>query len=139
MTTVLPSVARCRGALASGKAVVTLESTVIAQGLPWPENLETVQAVHAAVRGRELLQRLSPCLTDRSGSDLSESELLERLRRPRLQLAEIMDGSQPLCAEGRALHLMQRQIVATWPQSWHAAEVPRRRFPPRSGSPDATD
>ena len=31
-------------------AVVALESTVIAQGLPWPENLETAQAVMAAVR-----------------------------------------------------------------------------------------
>ncbi len=30
--------------------VVALESTVIAQGLPWPENLETARAMEAAVR-----------------------------------------------------------------------------------------
>ena len=34
----------------AGKPVVALESTVIAHGLPWPENLETARAVEAAVR-----------------------------------------------------------------------------------------
>src|ERR1700678_783646 len=33
-----------------GRGVVALESTVIAQGLPWPQNLETARAVEAAVR-----------------------------------------------------------------------------------------
>jgi pseudouridine-5'-phosphate glycosidase len=33
-----------------GRGVVALESTVIAQGLPWPENLETARAAEAAVR-----------------------------------------------------------------------------------------
>lgn len=37
-------------ALASGRGVVALESTLIAQGLPWPENLETARAAEAAVR-----------------------------------------------------------------------------------------
>jgi pseudouridine-5'-phosphate glycosidase len=37
-------------ALAAGRPVVTLESTVIAHGLPWPENLETCRAAAAAVR-----------------------------------------------------------------------------------------
>jgi pseudouridine-5'-phosphate glycosidase len=37
-------------AMASGQAVVALESTVIAQGLPWPENLETAQSLTHAVR-----------------------------------------------------------------------------------------
>jgi pseudouridine-5'-phosphate glycosidase len=35
------------------RPVVVLESTVIAQGLPWPENLETARALEAAVRGVE--------------------------------------------------------------------------------------
>ncbi len=34
----------------AGKPVVALESTVIAHGLPWPENLETARAAEAAVR-----------------------------------------------------------------------------------------
>jgi pseudouridine-5'-phosphate glycosidase len=36
--------------LATGGPIVALESTVIAQGLPWPENLETARAAEAAVR-----------------------------------------------------------------------------------------
>jgi pseudouridine-5'-phosphate glycosidase len=39
-----------RDALASGRAVVALESSLIAQGLPTPHNLETALAAEAAVR-----------------------------------------------------------------------------------------
>jgi pseudouridine-5'-phosphate glycosidase len=38
------------GACDRGRPVVVLESSVIAQGLPWPENLQTARAVEAAVR-----------------------------------------------------------------------------------------
>ncbi len=37
-------------ALAQGRAVVALESTLIAHGLPWPRNLETALAAEAAAR-----------------------------------------------------------------------------------------
>lgn len=37
-------------ALAEERPVVALESTLIAQGLPWPENLETARAAEKAVR-----------------------------------------------------------------------------------------
>ena len=37
-------------ALKAGRGVVALESTLIAQGLPWPENLETARWSEAAVR-----------------------------------------------------------------------------------------
>jgi pseudouridine-5'-phosphate glycosidase len=37
-------------ALAEGRGVVALESTLIAHGLPWPVNLETALAAEAAVR-----------------------------------------------------------------------------------------
>ena len=39
-----------RRTIAEEGGVVALESTLIAQGLPWPENLETAQAAEAAVR-----------------------------------------------------------------------------------------
>src|SRR5579859_395726 len=39
-----------RAALANGKPVVALESTVIAHGLPRPQNIETALAMEAAVR-----------------------------------------------------------------------------------------
>jgi pseudouridine-5'-phosphate glycosidase len=38
-------------ALAEGRGVVALESTLIAQGLPWPENIETARQAEQAVRG----------------------------------------------------------------------------------------
>lgn len=45
--TIAPEVA---DALAEGRPVVALESTLIAHGLPYPRNLETAQAAEAAVR-----------------------------------------------------------------------------------------
>ena len=38
-----------QAALAAGKPVVALESTVIAHGLPWPTNIEVAQAMEEAV------------------------------------------------------------------------------------------
>lgn len=39
-----------RAAVAANRAVVALESTLIAHGLPWPANIETARASEAAVR-----------------------------------------------------------------------------------------
>lgn len=44
---ILPEIA---DALAENRPVVALESTVITHGLPWPKNIETAQAMEAAVR-----------------------------------------------------------------------------------------
>jgi pseudouridine-5'-phosphate glycosidase/pseudouridine kinase len=41
-----------RSALASGRPVVALESTIISHGMPWPENLECAQQVEDVVRSR---------------------------------------------------------------------------------------
>jgi pseudouridine-5'-phosphate glycosidase len=43
---------KVQAALAAGLPVVALESTLIAHGLPYPENLETAQALESAVRER---------------------------------------------------------------------------------------
>ena len=47
LLTVHPEVAE---ALASGRAVVALESTIVTHGMPFPQNLETARAVEAVVR-----------------------------------------------------------------------------------------
>lgn len=47
MLTVLPEVAE---ALASGRPVVALESTIISHGLPRPDNLSIAREIEAAVR-----------------------------------------------------------------------------------------
>ena len=44
--------AEVAAALREGRAVVALESTIIAHGMPWPQNLDTARAVEAAVRAR---------------------------------------------------------------------------------------
>lgn len=50
MTSLLEVGQEVREALAAGKAVVALESTIISHGMPWPENVETALRVEAAVR-----------------------------------------------------------------------------------------
>jgi pseudouridine-5'-phosphate glycosidase len=50
VTDILEIREEARTALATGKAVVALESTVIAHGLPRPQNIETALAMEAAIR-----------------------------------------------------------------------------------------
>ena len=84
-------------ALASEQAVVTLESTVIAQGLPWPANLETAQAVHATVRSAGVAPATIAVLDGLIRVGLTESELL-RIAGSAAQMPEVMDGGRPhLC------------------------------------------
>ena len=47
LLTILPEVVQ---ALAEGKPVVALESTIISHGMPYPKNVETALAVEATVR-----------------------------------------------------------------------------------------
>jgi len=44
--------AEVAAALAAGRPVVALESTIISHGMPFPQNLETALAVEAAIRAR---------------------------------------------------------------------------------------
>jgi pseudouridylate synthase len=87
-------------ALASGQAVVALESTVIAQGLPWPANFETAQAVQAAVLGAGVAPATIAVLDGLVRIGLTDGELL-RVASSAAQMPEVMDGVQPHLAEGR--------------------------------------
>ncbi len=62
------------------RPVVVLESTVIAQGLPWPENHQTALAMDAAVRGQGVLPRTIAILDGEVRIGLSETEI-NRLAR----------------------------------------------------------
>jgi pseudouridine-5'-phosphate glycosidase len=67
-----------RAALAEGRAVVALESSLIAQGLPEPHNLETALAAESAIRESGAV----PATTALDGGHLvvgADRELLERL------------------------------------------------------------
>jgi pseudouridine-5'-phosphate glycosidase len=67
-------------ALAAGRPVVALESTIIAHGLPWPENLEIGQALEAAVREGGAVPATIAVLAGRAVVGLSPAEL-ERVAR----------------------------------------------------------
>jgi len=90
-----------RTALDEGRAVVALESSLIAQGLPVPHNLETALAAEAAVRESGAV----PATTALDGGRLvigAGRELLDRLADPEREVAKA--GSRdlgPLMASGR--------------------------------------
>lgn len=62
-------------ALRSGRPVVALESTVIAHGLPWPQNLETARAAEAAVRAEGAVPATIAVWQGRPTVGLSEEQL----------------------------------------------------------------
>lgn len=67
-------------ALAAGRPVVALESTIVTHGLPFPENLETARAVEAAVREGGAVPATIAVLDGRLRVGLAADEL-ERLAR----------------------------------------------------------
>ncbi|HYN84648.1 MAG TPA: pseudouridine-5'-phosphate glycosidase [Pyrinomonadaceae bacterium] len=69
-------------ALDAGRAVVALESTVIAHGLPRPLNLETARRLETAVRGAGAIPATVAVLGGRVRVGLSDEEL-ERVGRGR--------------------------------------------------------
>jgi pseudouridine-5'-phosphate glycosidase len=67
-------------ALETGCAVVALESTLVAHGLPWPENLRTAQAAEAAIRAAGAVPATIAVIGGvvRVGLELEELERLAR-------------------------------------------------------------
>ncbi len=64
-------------AIRKGRAVVALESTLIAHGLPWPLNLETAQAAEQAVRNEGAVPATIAVWYGRPTVGLTEAELKE--------------------------------------------------------------
>ena len=111
-------------ALAAGRAVVALESSLIAQGLPVPHNLETALAAEAAVRDSGAV----PATTAIDNGRLvvgADRALLERLADPQREIAKAASRDLgPLLASGalasttvsatmRAAHLAGIAVFAT--------------------------
>ena len=101
MTPALLIADEVRAAIEDGRPVVALESSLIAQGLPVPHNLETALAAEAAIRESGAV----PATTALEGGRLivgAPRELLERLADPDRDVAKA--GSRdlgPLLAAGR--------------------------------------
>ena len=60
--------------------MVALESTIIAHGMPWPQNVETARAVEAEVRARGAVPATIAILDGRLTAGLAHDEI-ERLGR----------------------------------------------------------
>jgi pseudouridine-5'-phosphate glycosidase len=67
-------------ALAAGRPVVALESTIISHGMPWPQNAETALRVQAAVRDAGALPATTAVIDGRLVAGLDDSQI-ERLAR----------------------------------------------------------
>jgi pseudouridylate synthase len=113
-----------REGLAQGRAVVALESSLIAQGLPPPHNLETARAAERAVRAAGAI----PATTAIEGGRMvvgAHDELLERLADPERTIAKAASRDiGPLLAAGavasttvsatlRAAHAAGIRLMAT--------------------------
>lgn len=67
-------------ALAAGRPVVALESTLVAHGMPWPHNLETARALEHEVRGGGAVPATCAVVDGRLCAGLAPARL-ERLAR----------------------------------------------------------
>lgn len=109
-----------REAIAAGRAVVALESSLIAQGLPPPHNLETARAAERAVRGAGAV----PATTAIDGGRMvvgASGELLERLADPERTVPKAASRDiGPLVAAGA---LASTTVSATL-RAAHAAGIP---------------
>ena len=74
-------------ALAEGRPVVALESTIVAHGMPWPQNAETALAVEAEVRAHGAVPATCAIVQGRLKAGLSADDI-ERLARGGVQVAK---------------------------------------------------
>lgn len=118
--TLSPEVAAAR---ADGRPLVALESTIITHGMPWPQNLETAQAVEAEVRNAGavpatiavLAGQLHIGLTEPQLRDLARATDVAKLSRADLAvaLATGRTGATTVAATMIAAHLAGIAVFAT--------------------------
>ena len=82
-------------ALAAGHPVVALESTIIAHGMPWPQNAETALAVEAEVRAHGGVPATIAVLDGRLKVGLTHAEI-ERLGRSGPELTKLSRRDLPV-------------------------------------------
>lgn len=69
-------------ALASGKAVVALESTIIAHGMPFPQNIEMAKKVEGIVQANGAIPATIACLGGKICVGLNDAQLEELATSP---------------------------------------------------------
>ena len=95
---VSPAVA---AALAAGKPVVALESTIISHGMPYPKNVETALRVEAEIRANGAVPATIAIIGGRLKAGLSESEI-EYLGRTGRSVAKVSRRDLPVIVARRA-------------------------------------
>ena len=99
MLDILPEVA---AALAEGRPVVALESTIISHGMPWPRNAETALRVEAEVRAHGAVPATIAVIDGRLKAGLAV-EQIEQLGRAGHAVAKASRRDLPvLVAQGRS-------------------------------------
>jgi pseudouridine-5'-phosphate glycosidase len=86
-------------ALAEGRAVVALESTIISHGMPWPRNAETALAVEAEVRAQGAVPATVAVIDGRLKAGLAR-EQIERLGREGPAVAKLSRRDLPAAVAG---------------------------------------
>ena len=110
-------------ALTGGTAVVALESTIIAHGLPWPDNLQCAHALEAIVRDAGAIPatigicqgRIKIGLNDSELEHFAQSEDIVKLSRRDLAavLSKGLDGATTVAATMICAHLAGIRVFAT--------------------------
>lgn len=109
-------------ALAAGRPVVALESTVIAHGLPYPQNIETARGMEEAVRSQGAVPATIAIIggVARIGLGADEMEYLARATVAKLSrrdiaicLAQMGDGATTVSATMVLAHYAGIKVFAT--------------------------
>ena len=82
-------------ALDSGAPVVALESTIVAHGMPWPQNVETALAVEDIIRAAGAVPATIAVIEGRPKAGLTHDELT-LLGRGRRDVAKVSRRDLPL-------------------------------------------
>jgi pseudouridine-5'-phosphate glycosidase len=112
-----------RAALAGRRAVVALESTIIAHGLPWPDNLGLARDLHGAVRAAGAVPamiavidgRIRIGLDDAALERLAKADGVDKISRRDLPVvvARGGDGATTVASTMICAHLAGIRVFAT--------------------------
>ncbi|MCP4182422.1 MAG: pseudouridine-5'-phosphate glycosidase [Hyphomicrobiales bacterium] len=110
-------------ALAEGKPVVALESTIITHGMPWPQNMETAQAVETHIRETGAIPATIAIMNGKIKIGLGEADLTvlsktqDAMKLSRADMAFALSqnhlGSTTVAATMMAAELAGIEVFAT--------------------------
>ena len=112
-----------RAARTAGRPLVTLESSVLAQGLPFPDNLASQHACEAAVRRAGAVPALVAVVRGQLRCGLSDSEV-ESLAKGEGHPRKVGGRDlAPALAGSRCPAVADRPTARSW-REWHGLSSP---------------